>query len=435
MRNKLVSMLVVVGGCCCAVSAQQTLHLSQQQCREMALRHNEDLKKADAAVQKAELDRQIAFAAYLPKLDGSLSALYMNDQDLSGQKLQLHGMYMAGIQIVEPLYAGGQITAANKLAKLGKECQEEQRRKTRAEVIAEVDKAYFNLISVHGKVKMLEAISRQIEELGRKVGISVDAELATSNDLLRVQTKLSELKYQLQKARNGEELCRLALGSTLGLSLDEQVYPTDTVLVITAPTNIDENIAGRPELALLQKNVSVKEAQLRKERSNYLPTVALSAGYTYYGNLKLKGTTTLPDGSPYNYTQEYKDGVTMGMLSVSVPIFHWGAEFKKVKKAKIDLEDARLDLQKNTRQLSIETRQAVQNLTSGYQMTETAELGQRQADENLRVMQNKYDASMATLTDLLEAQSQWQQAHSNLIEAQTQYKVYETEYLRVTGRL
>ena len=126
--------------CCCGLQAQ-TLTLSQQQCREMALQHNEDLKKADAAVQKAELDRQIAFAAYLPKLDGSLSGLYMSDIDMMGQTLQMHGMYMAGINIVEPLYAGGQITAANRLAKLGKECQQEQQRKTRMQVIADVDKA------------------------------------------------------------------------------------------------------------------------------------------------------------------------------------------------------------------------------------------------------------------------------------------------------
>ena len=42
---------------------------------------------------------------------------------------------------------------------------------------------------------------------------------------------------------------------------------------------------------------------------------------------------------------------------------------------------------------------------------------------------------MATLTDLLDAQTQWQQAESNLIEAQTQYRIYQTEYLRSTGRL
>ena len=50
-------------------------------------------------------------------------------------------------------------------------------------------------------------------------------------------------------------------------------------------------------------------------------------------------------------------------------------------------------------------------------------------------MQERYDVSMCTLTDLLDAQTQWQQAESNFIEAQTQYKIYETEYKRTTGRL
>ena len=99
------------------------------------------------------------------------------------------------------------------------------------------------------------------------------------------------------------------------------------------------------------------------------------------------------------------------------------------------MESARLDLQKNQRLLSIEARQAVQNVTDGYRMVETAQLGCAQADENLRVMQNRYRNALCTLTDLLDAQSQWQQAQSNLIEAQTQYKLYETEYLRATGRL
>jgi len=51
------------------------------------------------------------------------------------------------------------------------------------------------------------------------------------------------------------------------------------------------------------------------------------------------------------------------------------------------------------------------------------------------VMQERYDADMSTLTDLLDAQSQWQQAESNLIEAKTQYKLYQTEYLKAVGRL
>ena len=64
-----------------------------------------------------------------------------------------------------------------------------------------------------------------------------------------------------------------------------------------------------------------------------------------------------------------------------------------------------------------------------------AELALRQAEVNLRVMCNRHAAQMAPLTDLLDAQSQWQQAASNRIEAATQYQIYRTEYLRATGRL
>ncbi len=80
-------------------------------------------------------------------------------------------------------------------------------------------------------------------------------------------------------------------------------------------------------------------------------------------------------------------------------------------------------------------QQAIRNVQDGYGLIRTAEKGLRQADENLRVMRNRYAASITPLTDLLDAQSQWQQAESNLIETRTQYRIYETEYLRATGAL
>lgn len=431
MKRIVITVFIAVQ--CVAVFPQQKMTLAD--CRETALRHNEDLQKADIELQKAELDRQIAYNAYLPKLDGSVMGLYMKDQDIMGNNLLLRGTYVAGLNLTQPIYVGGQITAANRLARLGKECQQENLRKTRAEVLAEVDKSYYTLISVSQKVRMLEAFLRQMNGLIEKLRASVSAELATGNDMLRVEAKRLEVEYQLQKARNGEELCRLALGNALGLPITEQVVPIDTVFSVEAISQLDENFELCPELSLLKKNVEVKETLAKKERSNFLPTIALSVGYSYYGNLKMRGTTMQPDGTPYQFEQKFSDDIPMAMLSVSIPIFHWGSEFKKAKKARLDVTAAQLDLQKNRRLLSIEVRQAVQNVTSGYQMVQTAQTGQQQADENLRVMQLKYDCSMATLTDLLDAQAQWQQAHSNLIEAQAQYKIYQTEYLRATGRL
>ena len=170
-------------------------------------------------------------------------------------------------------------------------------------------------------------------------------------------------------------------------------------------------------------------------RADILPTVGLSAGYLYLGNIKMKGVFDAGNGVMAPFTNTMNDGYTTALATVSIPIFHWGEGRKKVKQARIDVDNARLEMEENSRLMKIEVRQAIQNVTDSHNMISTAELGMRQADENLRVMRRKYDVQMCTLTDLLDAQSQWQQARSNYIEAQSQFKIYESEYYRVTGQL
>ena len=416
------------------VSAQP---MSLQDCRRLALEYNEQMQTADNAVRQAELDRQIAFAGYLPKLDGQLMGVYMKDTEIEmmGMTLQMRGAYMAGLTLTQPLYAGGRITTGNRLATIARDISEEQRRQVRMQLIADVDRAYYTLIAVNSKVRMLEAYAEQMQGLYDQVSLSVRAQMATENDLLRITTKQNEISYQLQKARNGLQLCQLSLANIIGGHATAGIVASDTILTITPPTGLSEDINNRPELRLLEKQVEVRKQQARMARANYLPTVALSLGYSYYDNIKLKGITLLEDNTPYAYTEKFNGNSPMALLSVSVPLFHWGAEVKQAKKAKIDADNAHLQLQQNERGMRIEVRQAVQNITDGYRMVETARIGQQQADENLRVMRQKYDAQMATMTDLLEAQAQWQQARSNRIEAEVQYKIFETEYLRVTGYL
>ena len=406
----------------------------------MALEYNEKIRIADNAVNKARLDRQIAFAQYLPKVDGSFTLLHMQTQDLLeigdvlGVSLQTRGTFLAGVSVTQPLYVGGQITAANRLARIGQTVSEEQKRKTRQQVIADVDNAYYTLISVRSKVRMLEAYSRQMQGLYDQVKLGVDVQMATTNDLLRISTKQNEISYQLQKARNGEQLCGLALAYAIGADMDQTIIPSDTVLQ-SQNLGLSEDFSARPDLHLLQQQVKANEVMVKKERSNYLPTLALLGSYSYHDNLRLKGNLNLPHGTALDYHYTFSGSCPYALLSLRMPLFHWGAELKKVKKAKLNLADSKLQLQQMERGMRIEVRKAVQNVTDAQRMVETATTGRQQADENLRVMRQKYDNQMCTMTDLLDAQSQWQQSRSNLIEAQTQLKIYETEYLRVTGQL
>lgn len=416
--------------------AQQPLPLSLAECRERALAHSEELQQADNRLEQARLDRRIAATAALPKIEGSATGAYvLPDMDMMGMDLRMRGTYMAGLNLTQPIYAGGKISAARRMARIGEEVAGEQRRMTRMDVLVEADNAYWTTVAVDRKVRMLESYAAQMDTLYRQTAAAFEAGMAIENDLMRIEAKRSEIRYQLQKAQNGAELCRMSLCRVIGAERDQHPVPTDTLFQTSEPGALLPDLASRPELRILEQQVAVGEQQIRDVRSAMLPSVGLSLGYTYYGNIKLQSVVDAGNGTFIPHTQEFRDGIGLAMLAVKIPIFHWGESRKKVRKARYELQNAQLDLQKNTRLMSLEVEQAIRNVEDGYRLIQTAELALQQAEENLRVMRNRYKAQMAPLTDLLDAQSQWQQAASNRIEAQTQYRIYETEYRRSTGAL
>lgn len=409
--------------------------LSQQQCREMASKSNEELQKANNAQEQARLEKAIAFASYFPELDGNATGIYKpKNLEIMNMDLQIKGTYMAGISLTQPVYTGGKITASNKMAKIKLASSEESIRLTKMHVIADADKAYWTYVAVNEKVRMLESYYNQLDILYKQTENSVKVEMTTENELLRIGAKRSQIRYQLQKAENGAELCRLSLCNVIGVDLETAIAVADTTIVITTLMQTVDDISMRPELKLAEKRIELDEQQVKLARANLLPTVALSAQYSRFGGLKYSGMVD-NNGEPAYFSNNVNNGSSMFMLSVNIPLFHWGKETKKVKQAKIQLANSRLDLQQDKRLFSIELQQAIRNVHDCYNMIQTADTGMEVAKESLRIMKKRYQTSMCSLTDLLDAQTQWHEAYSNYIEAQTQYKISETEYLKAAGIL
>lgn len=416
-------------------NAQETIKLSLQQCRDMAIQHDEQLKMMDNRQQQAEIDKQVAFINYLPSVDATVMSLYQTpSSETMGMKMIMHGMYTAGITLQETIYAGGRIHAGNDLAEIGRQVALENMRKTRQEVLVGVDQAYWSLVSVQQKVQMLKSYVAYMDALYDKVKVAVEAEMAVGNDLLRIDAKKSEIEYNLQKAQTGAELCGLMLSNTIGLDMDVKVEPADTEIPVTAPENLSEDISALPEVNLMNQGIAAKEKQVKLTRGEYMPALVGLASYSKMGNMKMQGFTSY-EGQMVPFEQKISNSGAMLGVMLSIPISGWNEGTRKIKRAKLDVQNAQLEQQRNMRLLGIQARNAISNVQNGYLQIETAQKGVRQNDENLRVMNERYDASMATLTDLLDAQSQWQQAQSNLIEAKTQYRIYQTEYLKAVGRL
>lgn len=423
------------------LKAQDTIILNIEQCREMALQSSYDLQRGDNAIRQAKLTRKAMTTNYFPQAEGaamvfSTKDISMIESSMGNIDMVMQGAYMCGLVLTQPLFAGGKIVTGHKLTKVGVEAAEETQRMQRAKTIAKVESAYWTYVAVLSKVKLLEDYKNSLEILCEQTDNSVMAGMATNYDQMQVRAAHSNIIYQLKRAQSGASLCRMSLCQMTGINYDSvYLVPDTTIVAATAPSNLIADISNRPEVQLLNLHLKANELQVKMTRGDYLPKLALALGYTWIGNIKVKGGLTLPQFGNIPIDKSIDIDLPSVMLTLSVPITKWWEGSYNIKKAKLEVENSRLDMENNKELLQLEVRQAILNLEESYQLIETAKIAFDAASEQLRVAQNRYDVNVAPLFDLLDAQNKWQQAKSDYIEAKTQFLIYKVEYERVTGIL
>lgn len=434
---KKYKLLVLLVSVICPVHAQESLTL--EECRKLALENNETIQKSVIETQQAKLDRQIAFTAYLPKLSGNATGAYLTEKETDMGKLSFNGVYMAGLSIQQPLFMGGKIMANYHRNKTRVELAKENLRLTRQQVITETDQIYWNYVAVKEKVELLKQYILQLDSVLANTKTKVDNQFSTESDLLRINSHISQAKYNLQKTENGLSICKMALCHQIGLPLDATISIEETIESLKSSIDSGKiplgNIFNRPEFAMLQHKITINEQDVKMARSEFMPTLGLGIGYNWLGNIKYKMYAEDENGNRRMNSGTFDTNTGSIMLSLSVPLFRFGEGMKKVKRARLSVDVARLDMMEKERQMEIEKEQAIRNLHDGMVMIESASVSRNQAEENLRIMRIRYEEGYAILTDLMDAQNMWQEANVSAIEALTQYKIYETEYRRTIGIL
>ena len=350
-------------------------------------------------------------------------------------EMQMRGVYMAGISLTQPIYTGGKIISGNKLAKIGRDVSDYQLEATRMDVIADADKSYWMYVAVLSKIEMINAYMVQLDSIYEYTQTAYELGLTTQLNVNRVESRRSELKYRLRQAESGATLCRMALCRIIGADENEPINPTEILDTMAKPEYRFLGIENRPELQMAQKNIEVKKLDAKMALADFLPTIGMQIGWNAFGNMKMTSYTPLQDGTLYPYTQTIDYRGFVGAISVSIPVFHWGEGYKKVKRAKIEIENASLTFDKNRKLMELQAHQSYSNYVDGYELIESATKALNEAQENLEAITEQYQVGLMTLTDLLEAQAQWHTSYSNLIEAKTQYKINEVDYLRASGLL
>ncbi|MCH4147907.1 MAG: TolC family protein [Prevotella sp.] len=448
---KRILMMMAVLGTLLPMSAQKIYTLTE--CRRMAIENNNKIKDAGLTIEQAKEQEKEAFSKYLPQV--SLNGVYFHSKDyllkkdfslsadeqqqMAGIMTQLgldptvlaslpstysfnmlkHGT-VAQFIAMEPIYAGGQITTANKLAKLQTEVKRLQMKQSQDEIINTTETYYNQLLTLYEKRLTLDAADRQLVSIHQDAKNAYQAGVVNKNDMLSVELKQNEIAANRLKLENGIKLCKMVLAQYIGLNgTDIQI---DTTLATDLPNPkiylVDHQavLDNRTEAQLLDKNVEANHLLTRLKRGAMLPTVAVGAAGVYH-DLSGNGQTNV-----------------LGMVTVSVPISSLWSANHSVRRQRIAEQMARQDREDNRQLLLIQMQSAYNDLDNAYKQILLARKSIETSAENLRLNEDYYHAGTSTMSDLLNAQTRNQQSRDQYADAVSLYLNSRTAYLIATSR-
>ncbi len=350
--------------------------------------------------------------------------LIPNELDLSlGEK----NNYLLTFSATQPLFTGGKIRDQYRISKYSKNAAEISLLQTKTEIIMKTDTAYWTTVSVGEKVKLAHQYQSMLQSHVTDLQNMLDEGLITNNDLLKAQVKKTDSDIQVMQAENGYALSHMVLNQLLGLSLDDRTPLLDSlsneIHLQTAYMNQMKTPLNRPEIQQLQQVMGISKTMLHLAKSDYFPNLMLQGNYTYI------------NPNPYNSLQtEFGHDWQISLLA-QWQLFDWNARGFDVSAARHKNNALQAKLNEATEMVNLEIEQSRMKYDVAVRKTEMTHLSLRQAEENLRNATEQFHEGVLTSSEVLDAQTTWQQSYSNWIEAQADAHIQETTLRKALGIL
>lgn len=443
------TILIIVASLLIGTTQAQTtdtLRLSVQDCIELALENNIPLKNSQLEIKKAQATKDEARTEYYPKVsaqalafDAANPLLSFGIEDIDNALVRqtlynLYAQYGANLGLkktysfaqngvvlnalaIEPVYAGGRIRNGNKLASLGIEAAEYQANMKEDEVRLQAECLYWQIVSLEEKVATLDLLDQLLDTLDKDLTGAIEAGLMMPTDQYKLNLKKNESQLNRKKLNDGITLLKMALAQYIGTDWRAMVL-TDTLGNPTEPIAFYQDsktaVAQRNESQLL--NLSLQAEKLKKKMTlgEALPSLMVGGSTSYHTILK----NTKPNAMVFALLQ--------------VPITDWHKTSLKLKKHNLDTEIAENDRRNYTEMMELQTNQAWFNLEQSWLRINMAQTALNDAEANLKITSDYYEAGLVSLSDLLEAQTQLKHSHDELSDSRVEYQINLVKYKQLT---
>ena len=423
MRTIILSAALLLA----AASAQAQRLMTAEQAVSDALQNNVRMKNADNDLEAARQAKKQAFTKYFPTVSAT-GIGYMADKGLLEMSLgpgmemsMLKNGLMGGVSAQLPVFTGGRILNANRLADVGVETSRLQRRMSEKEVVLTAETYFWQAVMLKEKLKTVEAVERQLAKFANDAEAAVTAGMSDRNDLLQVNLKKNETRSNRITLENALTTAKRLLaqytghaGDSIDVSADMSGGLPPSPLQLYADPSAA--LPHTTEYALMEQNVKANRLKYKMTVGQNLPTVAVGGGYMY---------DDLMDKSHQFW---------VGFATVSIPLTGWWGGSHEMKKQRLAVRNAENTLKDNGQLLVIDMENKWNDMNDAYRKISIAMESIAQAEENLRLHNDYYRAGTATMSDLLEAQTLYQNSRSAYVEAYADYQIKKREYLQAIGQ-
>ncbi len=426
-----------------AVPALAQGSLSLHDAVQIAVRQNKTIAAFRAGTEASQARIGEARAGMLPKLNYSESFVrsdnpvfvfssLLTQHQFGAENFNIGPLnrpdsinnFQSVLSVDQVLYDAGQTRNAVKSADLARQMSAEEQSRIRMQVISAVVRAYYTTVLAGESLKTAEQAIRSAEADLRRAESVRAAGLSTDVDVLSIRVHLAAVTEQRIQRTADWEVANSALNDALGLPLDTAHSLTSALKPLDLPEAelvALENDAGmsRPEARAARLAAQLAQTQADAARSSMLPQVAVHAAFEAdRGQFLNKG------GANW-----------LASIGLKWNLFNGNGDRARIEESSHLRERAQADEQRVGSAIRLEVRRAWADLRAAVQRIEVAKAAQAEAEESLRITQNRYEAGISNVTDLLRNETAVLESRTRYLAAAHDECIAATMLELAAGRL
>jgi outer membrane protein TolC len=416
-------------------NAQQVL--TTEKAVELALEHNYGIKIANNTVEVAENNTGILNSGYLPTLTGNAGAsidVQNTEGELANGDVRIAEgaetrRYNASINLNYTLFDGLGRLYNYKRLKEEYQLSELEARETIETTMIQLFSIYYTVAQLSENTDALEQTIMISKDRLVRAGYQFDYGQSTKLEVLNAEVDINNDSINLINIRQQLQNTKRDLNVVMGNAYSEDLI-VDTEVNFLLDLNKDELFeqtkANNVSLLQARKNINISQFDIKTNRAQFLPTIGLVGSY---------GWNESSNNSPLAFVlQNTNTGLSAG-LNLSWNLFDGGGTLTRVKNAKINLENQKLQEE----QLLIEIKRNFDNAWDDYQnklvIFQVQENNIKTSQNNFDRTQEKFKIGQVTSIEFRQAQLNLLNAELSRNQAKYDAKLAELTVLQLSGEL